>query len=317
MSPRLLFAALFAIGGAWGLTTPLSKYIVLGGYRHFGIIFWQQVVAVAVLGLWLVVARRPVPLNPGSLARYAFIAMFGTILPGAAFYTAQEGLPAGLVALFIALVPMFALPLAIGFRLERPEPLRFLGILAGLAGIAMIILPEASLPDRAALIFVPFALAAPVFYAVEATGLGRLGTDGLDPVQILFGASFIGLALVLPFVWATGSWITPGLPIGRAGTALVVTALIHAVAYSGYVWIVGQGGAVFAAQVSYLVTGTGILWSMAILGERYSLWVWGALGVVFAGLFLVQPRPVRSGDASLLALPSGEGNIALHEPKGH
>ncbi|WP_347310392.1 DMT family transporter [Defluviimonas sp. SAOS-178_SWC] len=317
MTSRMLFAALFVIGAAWGLTTPLSKYIVLGGYRHFGIVFWQQVVAVAVLGFWLIVARRPVPLSPGSLARYAFIAMFGTILPGAAFYTAQEGLPAGLVALFIALVPMFALPLAIGLRLERPEPLRFLGILAGLAGIAMIILPEASLPDRAALVFVPFALAAPVFYAAEATGLGRLGTDGLDPVQLLFGASFIGLVLVLPFVWASGSWITPSFPMGRAGASLVVTALIHAVAYSGYVWIVGHGGAVFAAQVSYIITGTGILWSVAILGERYSLWIWGALGIVFAGLFLVQPRPARSGDGSLLALPLGEGNIPIHEPKGH
>ena len=78
-----------------------------------------------------------------------------------------------------------------------------------------------------------------------------------------------------------------------------------------------KAGAVFAAQVSYLVTGTGLLWSMAILGERYSLWVWGALAVVFAGLFLVQPRPARSGDGTLLALPVGEGNIALHEPKGH
>ena len=56
---------------------------------------------------------------------------------------------------------------------------------------------------------------------------------------------------------------------------------------------------------------------MLILGERYSLWVWGALAVVFAGLFLVQPRPARSGDGTLLALPVGEGNIALHEPKGH
>ncbi len=313
MPARWLFLALFVIGASWGLTTPLSKFVVQGGYRHFGIIFWQLVIASAMLGGWLAIRGRGLPLGPAALLRYAFIAIVGTILPNAAFYIAQEGLPAGLVAVFIALVPMFAMPLAFGLGLERVEPVRFVGILAGLAGILMIVLPESSLPDRAGLAFVPFALACALCYAVEATGLGRLGTAGLDPVELLAGASILGLAIALPLALLTESWITPALPVTRADVSLIVTAVIHALAYAGYVWIVGHGGAVFAAQVSYLVTGTGVLWSMAILGERYSPWIWGALGTVFLGLFLVQPRPVRGSDGSLLALPMGEGNIALHE----
>jgi len=54
--------------------------------------------------------------------------------------------------------------------------------------------------------------------------------------------------------------------------------------------LVGAATAVFAAQVSYLVTGFGVIWSMALLGERYSGWIWGAMAVMFIGLFLVQPR---------------------------
>ena len=54
--------------------------------------------------------------------------------------------------------------------------------------------------------------------------------------------------------------------------------------------MVARAGAVFAAQVAYLVTGFGILWAMLLLAERYSGWVWLALGLMFAGLFLVQPR---------------------------
>ncbi len=67
-------------------------------------------------------------------------------------------------------------------------------------------------------------------------------------------------------------------------------SLIHAAVYTGYVWLVSQAGAVFAAQVAYLVTGSGVLWSMALLGERYSGWVWAALLLILAGMFLVQPR---------------------------
>ncbi len=55
--------------------------------------------------------------------------------------------------------------------------------------------------------------------------------------------------------------------------------------------MVGRAGAVFAAQVSYLVTAFGVGRAMAILGERFSATVWLAMLMMFAGLFLVQPRP--------------------------
>jgi drug/metabolite transporter (DMT)-like permease len=70
----------------------------------------------------------------------------------------------------------------------------------------------------------------------------------------------------------------------------VLSGLANVVAYVGYVWIIGRGGAVFAGQVSYVVTGFSIVWSMLLLGESYSVWVWGAMVVIFAGLFLTQPR---------------------------
>ena len=52
-----------------------------------------------------------------------------------------------------------------------------------------------------------------------------------------------------------------------------------------------SAGSVFAMQVAYLVTGWAMLWSILFLGERHGPLVWLALLVLFAGLFLVQPRP--------------------------
>ena len=60
--------------------------------------------------------------------------------------------------------------------------------------------------------------------------------------------------------------------------------------YAGYVWLAARAGAVFATQVAYVVTGSGVLWAMLLLGERFSGWVWAALVVMLLGLFLVQPR---------------------------
>jgi len=76
----------------------------------------------------------------------------------------------------------------------------------------------------------------------------------------------------------------------QADYLLVLTAVIHAAVYTTYVWMVGKTGPVFAGQVSYLVTGFGVLWSMFLLGERYTGWIWAALGLMVLGLALVQPR---------------------------
>jgi drug/metabolite transporter (DMT)-like permease len=61
-------------------------------------------------------------------------------------------------------------------------------------------------------------------------------------------------------------------------------------AYFGFIWLIGHAGPVFASQVGYVVTASGVLLGMAIYDERHSAWVWAALALMFAGLALVKPR---------------------------
>jgi len=51
---------------------------------------------------------------------------------------------------------------------------------------------------------------------------------------------------------------------------------------------------VFSSQVAYLVTGWGVLWSMLLLGEWYSIWVWMAFALMLVGITLVRPRDSRA-----------------------
>ena len=80
------------------------------------------------------------------------------------------------------------------------------------------------------------------------------------------------------------------IPFGIAEWSLIASSLIHVLVYAGYVWLVGRAGPVFAVQVSYLVTGFGFAWAILLLNESFSPFIWAALGLVFVGLFLVQPR---------------------------
>ena len=130
----------------------------------------------------------------------------------------------------------------------------------------------------------------PFFYGLEGNFVARWGTAGLSPVEVLFGASLVGTVLALPLALGTGQFIDPRPPWGLPDAAVVISALIHVVVYVTYVWMVGRAGAVFAVQVSYLVTGFGVLWALLLLNESYSGWVWAAMGVMLLGMFFVQPR---------------------------
>ena len=106
------------------------------------------------------------------------------------------------------------------------------------------------------------------------------------------------ILLTLPLTLGMGQWINPFVSFGLAEWSLVATATIHALAYATYVWIAGAAGAVFAAQTAYIVTGSGIVWAMLLLGERYSGWVWAALGAMMVGVLLVQPRKADGVEAA-------------------
>ena len=131
--------------------------------------------------------------------------------------------------------------------------------------------------------------------------VAKWGTQGFGPGHVLFGASVVGTVIALPLAVLSGQFISPFTTWNAPEFALIASSIIHVIVYTGYVWLVSQAGAVFAAQVSYIVTGAGVLWSMALLAERYSTWVWAAMLLIVAGMALVQPR--RQAKAALAATP--------------
>ena len=255
----LLTALLMLLGAGWGVTQPLSKIAVSEGYRHVGIIFWQMALGAVVLGAITLARGRTLPLAPRHLTVYVALALLGTVLPNAASYEAARHLPAGWLALAVSTVPLMALPIALALGLDRFGWGRLAGLLAGLAGVAMLALPVqewatgSAAPDAlppGMAVWLAVALIAPAFYALEGNYVAKFGTAGLDPVQALFGASLVGAAITAPLALALGEWIDPRPPWGPPDGAIALSAAIHALVYSGYVWMVGRAGAVFAAQVS-------------------------------------------------------------------
>lgn len=288
----LVFSAFLVVMGAgWGATQPLTKIAVGTGYGPFGLLVWQQVLGAALMALVCVLRRKPLPRNAGALRAYLVIALIGAVLPNSISYTAAVHLPAGIMSLLLSVIPMFAFAFALALGTERFAARRLGGLCFGFIGVLIIIVPSVDLGAAVPVGWAAIYLVVALFYAFEGNYVARWGVAGLDPFQLMLGASLTGLVIVAPLMLLTGQTIVPEWPLPEAQAALIASALVHVVVYASYVWLVGRAGAVFAVQVSYMVTGFGIFWAWLVLGETFSGVIFVALAAMFAGMYLVQPRP--------------------------
>ncbi len=107
---------------------------------------------------------------------------------------------------------------------------------------------------------------------------------------MLLGASIIGCFVTFPLAILSNQFVNPFVPWNSAHYALVFSSIIHGIVYATYVWLVTKVGSVFAALVSYFVTVAGVVWSMVILDEVHSKFIWMSLICMILGMALVKPR---------------------------
>lgn len=292
-----LLLVLFGI--CWGLTIPLSKVATSTGHQPIGLIFWQLVITILILVIPTLLRKLPMPTTPRHLAYYFGIAMLGTLVPGTFSFWSYAYLPAGIVAIVIAMVPMFALIIALLLGQEIFRYQRLMGIMLGVVALMLIALPKASLPENVGVALLLLPLVTAIAYGAEGSYISRFDTGDTNPITSLLAASILGVFVAAPiallrgdFVDLTGAW-------GKAEIALICGSALHGVTYAGFIWLVRRAGPVFSSQIAYIVTLTAVFVSWLFLNETYAWTIWFALFLMVAGLWLVQPGTVSDMEALL------------------
>lgn len=289
MHARHFYLALVVMGATWGITPVFIKIAVSAGHHLIGMIAWTNLVALILSGAVTAARGRRLPISLSHLKLYLGVSLLGAVIPNLLSFTAAAHLPAGIMSILIALVPMFAMPIALVMGFEKTSVVRFIGTLCGALAIILIVGPDTGLPDASKVGFVFVALGASLCYGGEGNFITWFGMRGLDPVQVLLGASLVGVIIALPLAAVTGNFI-PLENLGLPELAIVSASVISWGTYATYIWLIGKAGPVFASQVAYLVTAFGVIWAMLLLGERYSIWVWMAFALMILGITLVRPR---------------------------
>ncbi|HUS52679.1 MAG TPA: DMT family transporter [Thermohalobaculum sp.] len=287
--PALLWLVLLAIGLGWGATGPFSKLAVSTGNHPIGVTFWNTAIGAVGLTSILLATGRRLPYDRRHLIFFIVCGFLGTALPNSLSYTAYQHLPIGVNVMVIALVPMATMLIALPLGIERLDPLRVVGLGLGTLAVLLIALPETSLPEPGQAIWVALPVIVSLAYAGENIYISTRKPPDCGALTVICGLSWGALILLTPAVVVADAWVDI-TRFGPPEQAIIAISFVHMGAYFGFIWLIGQAGPIFASQVGYVVTASGVVLGMAVYGERHSPWVWAALALMFAGLALVKPR---------------------------
>lgn len=288
--PVLLWTVLLLAGTVWGVTFSLARIAVHGGAHPIGLNFWQSILGCLFLAVFLILRGRRLPLTRRHLVFYSVCGFFGTALPGVCYFYAAVHVSAGVLSITIATVPMLSLVLALVFGIERPVLLRTVGLLLGICAVLLIVLPESSLPDPSVVPWVMLGFACACCYAIENTYIALRMPEGSDPVTVLCGMMAVATVMTAIVASLTGSFFMPAFPPTAVELSVLGMAAINAAAYAMFVYLIAAAGPVFASQMGYVVTLSGVAWGIILFGEQHSVWIWSALILLLAGMALVKPR---------------------------
>jgi drug/metabolite transporter (DMT)-like permease len=259
-------------------------------------------IAAAALNAALWIRRTPLPRSSGLWRSFLVMGLLNNVIPFTLIASGETRVSSALAAILNATTPIFTVLVA--HLLTPNEKLtrnKLLGVLLGLAGVAVLIGPrELEATGGFSILGEICCLLAALTYAFAAIYGRRF--KSLAPLTVATGQLTASTLVLLPLSLAIDhpwSLAPPGVWswLALLGIALFSTAL----AYLLYFRILAAAGATNVGLVTLLVPVSALLWGASILGERLS--TAGVLGMLLigVGLLAIDGRPIAAVSARIRA----------------
>ena len=285
---------LFVLGLSFALVLVFNRVAAENGLPFVPYVFWQSLGGAVIL---LVAAALFGGLPQRSWVHVRVYIVTGALnltIPYLIFAFVAAKVPSGILSLGLSLIPVTIYVLALMFRLDRFQLVRFFGVMLGLAGVLFVLLPDTSLPARGMVGWVVVGFAAPLCYAFNTVFVALLRPPEGGSVQFAGGLMFVGSISMLVVMTVTGEWWAFAGDFGAGHWATLAAMVNNAIAFYLIFELIKRAGPVFFSMVNYLATlvglGLGIWW----FSDANSIWIWAALALIGASLFVVNFFTVRS-----------------------
>lgn len=227
---------------------------------------------------------------------FLVLGLFNSALPFLLYAYSARTVPASLLSVLNATAPIWAALIAAVWIRNRLEARVALGLILGVAGVALLAGVESlRLPDDGG-VAIAAALAAAFSYGI-ATNYAK-SAAAVEPFANAYGSMWAATLLLLPLMFATP--LPSELPDPHVvASAVALGVLCSGVAYLLYFRLVADIGPAPALTVTFLVPVFGILWGMLLLDEAIGWHTLVGSLMVLSGTALATGFSLRSvlGDA--------------------
>ena len=279
--PLWLITAPFIFLLLWSAGFALAKI----GLRHaepFTILALRYVLVVAILIPLFAILRPPLPKSPRAWADVAITGfLIQVVYFGLCYFAFKSGVSAGGVAIIVCLQPILVGLVAPHFVGEKVGPARWLGLVLGLAGAALVIVARSSIAAENTLGILAtfgalFGITGGTLWEKRYGVTHHPVTSNL--IQYAVGAAFtLPLALTTETMTIDWSWAFTGVMAYLViGNSLISMTLLLAMIRVGEVSRV--------SSLFYLVTPLSALIAWPTLGEAMPPLAWAGMALAAAGV---------------------------------
>ena len=281
MSPGDL-ARLVALAAVWGFAFVFIRVAVspLGPIA-------LTVIRTLVAGCALLLIAHAVGVRLGWRTRWRRFLAFGILnsaIPFMLISAAERAMTAAFTAILVATAPLFGALIAAVWAGEPLTARRVGGLLAGVAGVSLLVgwnPAGAALPPAWA---IAATLAAAALFGVAAN-YTRLKIRDIPPLATAAGSQLSAGTLLFPLVAAVPPVAMPS-PVEWASAA-ALALLSSALAFVLYFRLIANVGPVKTLTVNFLSPLFGVSGGVLLLGEPVTANMIGGTAVILAGTALV------------------------------
>jgi drug/metabolite transporter (DMT)-like permease len=285
---------LLSLSVLWGGSFFFAK-VAIGELGPLTVVFARVALAALALDIVLLATGTNLFRRDAPWSAYLAMGLLNNVLPFSLIFWGQTQIASGLASILNATTPLFTLVVAHFLTAdEKIDPAKVSALLAGFAGVALLIGPEL-LVGGASVWGELACLGAAISYAFAGVYGRRFKTMKIAPIEAAAAQVTASTVLILPIMLAVEQpWTLQALPSPTVWAALGGLAMLStALAYVLYFRILAAAGATNLLLVTFLIPVTAVLLGAAVLGERLAPRHIAGMALIGLGLAVIDGRIAR------------------------
>lgn len=287
--------------GQWGLLLALSMLwggsfffngVALRAFPPLTLVLLRVGLAAAILWAVIRAAGVAVPRDRASWLAFLGMGLLNNVIPFGLIVWGQTHIASGLASILNATTPLFTVVVAHVLTAdEKMTGGRLAGVVAGLAGVAVMIGPAALAGIGLDVAAQGACLAAALSYACAGVFGRRFRRMGIAPLATATGQVTASTIILIPLATlADQPWMLPAPPPAAWAAVIGLAALSTALAYVIYFRLLATAGATNLLLVTFLLPVSAILLGWLVLGERLDARHFAGMALIGAGLAAIDGR---------------------------